>query len=369
MFWSSLFVVSVTQGLFVLTLLVIRNTTNKTATRLFMLLILVMVITNFDYLLTATPLYRSIPRFFGISFGLRFLIGPAIYLYTLAVTDADFQWKNRYLLHFTPYLINLLLNTPLFLMDNETKLFYISIFLAGSLRFRTVDIVMIALQNVHLFIYMLLSLKWLKQLRLSAGNSPYIVEMKNRISWLRSLIISFSLLLVFIVTIVLIISIHNRYIPEANRLYTIFTTAIIYFLAYKLILDPRLISPDFARKYQAVKMLGVDNEDELINRLKILMEERKIFTDSDLKLAGLAGELHLTPHQLSRFINEKISKSFNDFVNGYRVNEFINRINDPDYSSYSVYGIAMDVGFNSKSSFNSIFKKFTGKTPSEFKAP
>ena len=367
MFWSSLFAISIAQGLFVLTLLWLKTPVNRTAGYLFMTLLGIMIITNFDFLLTSTPLYLSIPGVFGVSFGMRFLIGPVLYFYARSVTDPEFQWKPKYLLHFIPYLINLSLNIPLFLMDHETKLYYINIFLAGSLRFRTIDIILIAAQNLHLFIYIFLSLAWIKKVLITYGDVPYLIEMKKRINWLRSLIICFSILLGVIFTIVLFIIIHKRYIPVANKLYTVITSAIIYFIAYKLILDPGLISPDFVKKYKAVKQLEKD-QDEFIIRLKSLMEEKKIFTNAGLKLSELARALELTPHQLSRLINEKVSKSFNDMVNEYRVEEFIRRINDPKYKSYSVYGIAMDVGFNSKSSFNSIFKKITGKTPSEYKS-
>ena len=75
-------------------------------------------------------------------------------------------------MHFIPYLINLSLNIPLFLMDHETKLYYINIFLAGSLRFRTIDIILIATQNLHLFIYIFLSLAWIKKYFLVMGTCP-----------------------------------------------------------------------------------------------------------------------------------------------------------------------------------------------------
>jgi AraC-like DNA-binding protein len=367
MFWSGLFFVSVTQGLFVVLFLLKRAPIKRVATRLFILLILVMVATNFDFLLVATPLYQSIPGIYGISYGMRFLIGPIIYFYTLSVTKDDFHWQKRYFLHFLPYLLNLLWNIPLFLMAYETKLRYINLFLAGSLRFRTVDIVIIAIQNVHLFIYIFLSLKWIRQVKSSYGNVPYLVEMKSRVRWLRSLVINFSILLLTIFSLVLMVIIHGKYIPIANKIYTLIISAIIYFIAYKIILDPQLVSPDFERKYKAVKQIRQGGDDEFVKRLKSLLDENKVFTNPDLNLGTLAVELGITTHQLSRLINERFSKSFNDLINEYRVQEFIKRINNPKYRAFSVYGVAMDVGFNSKSSFNSIFKKITGKTPSEFK--
>jgi AraC-like DNA-binding protein len=65
-------------------------------------------------------------------------------------------------------------------------------------------------------------------------------------------------------------------------------------------------------------------------------------------------------------LNKELKKSFHEFVNEYRNQEAIKLMSDPDYDHFSLQGIAEEVGFNSKSSFNRSFKKHTGKTPSEF---
>ena len=115
-----------------------------------------------------------------------------------------------------------------------------------------------------------------------------------------------------------------------------------------------------------MQFAGEDGE-KYIEKLKALMEEKKIYLNPELKLATLAEELGLPSHQVSKLINEKLSKSFNDYVNEYRVQEFISRVNEEKNKQFTVYGIALDVGFNSKSSFNTAFKKITGKTPSDYK--
>jgi AraC-like DNA-binding protein len=61
-------------------------------------------------------------------------------------------------------------------------------------------------------------------------------------------------------------------------------------------------------------------------------------------------------------------QSYYDFINQYRIEEFKNRLADPESERYNLLSIAFDSGFQSKGTFNSIFKKFTGMTPSEYKA-
>jgi AraC-like DNA-binding protein len=110
-----------------------------------------------------------------------------------------------------------------------------------------------------------------------------------------------------------------------------------------------------------------EHGEKYLFRLESLMNDEKIFTNPDLKLSVLSEYLKLPSHQVSKLINEKYGKSFNDFVNEYRVKEFISRLNDLKYRSKTIFGIALDTGFNSKSSFNTAFRKITGKKPSEYK--
>jgi len=70
---------------------------------------------------------------------------------------------------------------------------------------------------------------------------------------------------------------------------------------------------------------------------------------------------------LSQIINENLHLSFFDFINSYRIKEAGKRLVSSDYQKYTILAIAMNVGFNSKSAFNMAFKKFTNKTPSEYK--
>jgi AraC-like DNA-binding protein len=145
-------------------------------------------------------------------------------------------------------------------------------------------------------------------------------------------------------------------------------SAFIYFIAYRLVLNPALISPDFEKKYKSyMPFIGADG-DKYISRLESLMQKNKIFTNPELKLAELSKEVGLPPHQVSKLINEKMGKSFTEYINELRVAEFIKRLKDHKYASYSIFGIALDVGFNSKSSFNTAFKKITGKSPSAYKS-
>ena len=97
------------------------------------------------------------------------------------------------------------------------------------------------------------------------------------------------------------------------------------------------------------------------------MEEKKPYTDSNLSLHQLAEMLDMTPHNLSEVINTGLNQNFFDFVNQYRVENVKRDVTDEQKGHLKLLSIALDAGFNSKSSFNAIFKKHTGMTPSEYR--
>ncbi|HVS93428.1 MAG TPA: ABC transporter permease [Mucilaginibacter sp.] len=104
------------------------------------------------------------------------------------------------------------------------------------------------------------------------------------------------------------------------------------------------------------------------NWLKKAVESNCYYQDPELSLASLAEKLGLTTHELSRLINTVLKKSFNDFINEYRVRDVAAKMQDPAYSHITLLGIAFDSGFNSKATFNRTFKQLTGKSPVEYKA-
>lgn len=115
---------------------------------------------------------------------------------------------------------------------------------------------------------------------------------------------------------------------------------------------------------------GLSNEtaEQYLQSLLKLMEEKKIYRNSALTLTELSESLSVSPHNLSEVINTKLKKNFYDFVNGYRLNEVKNDLADPTKQHLKILSIAFDAGFNSKATFNTLFKEQTGKTPSEYRS-
>jgi len=102
-------------------------------------------------------------------------------------------------------------------------------------------------------------------------------------------------------------------------------------------------------------------------RLLAIMDDRHLYRSADLTLGDLAERLDTTPHRLSEVLNAQLGQSFYDFINGYRVREVQARLLGPDGARLTYLALALDAGFASKSTFNAVFKKHTGMTPSEYR--
>ncbi|MBJ6109565.1 helix-turn-helix domain-containing protein [Hymenobacter sp. BT523] len=104
-------------------------------------------------------------------------------------------------------------------------------------------------------------------------------------------------------------------------------------------------------------------------KLLALMANDQPWLEPELTLAELAHRLRTNTSLLSHVINTGCGQNFNDFVNTYRVAEAERKLQDPRLAHYSLVGIALESGFNSKSTFNRVFKKLTGRTPGEVARP
>jgi AraC-like DNA-binding protein len=107
---------------------------------------------------------------------------------------------------------------------------------------------------------------------------------------------------------------------------------------------------------------------QLKQKLLATMDTERPYRNENLTLADLAAQLGTTPHRLSEVLNASLNATFYDFVNGYRVRDVQERLAGPDGAQRTYLALALDAGFASKSTFNAVFKKHTGMTPSEYRA-
>jgi YesN/AraC family two-component response regulator len=107
--------------------------------------------------------------------------------------------------------------------------------------------------------------------------------------------------------------------------------------------------------------------DDIVNNITNLMEAQRLYAETELTLKQLADKLQVPSYQVSQAINEGMKKNFYDLINGYRVEEAKRLLLDPKNENYTILSVGFEAGFNSKTTFNTVFKKFTGVAPTEFR--
>ena len=119
------------------------------------------------------------------------------------------------------------------------------------------------------------------------------------------------------------------------------------------------------RKYK--KALFSDNElKEYRQQLEALMAKEEPYLDPNLSLRGLAEMMEIPPNHLSQLLNEGFNKNFAEYINSYRLETFKSKAADPSQQHLTILALAYDSGFNSKTVFNTFFKKMMGKTPKAY---
>ncbi|HJW30394.1 MAG TPA: AraC family transcriptional regulator [Saprospiraceae bacterium] len=113
--------------------------------------------------------------------------------------------------------------------------------------------------------------------------------------------------------------------------------------------------------------LPSEKTTDIVARTLNLMEKDKLFQESELSLQDLADKLQQPAYIVSQAINDGLQKSFYDLVNGYRVEEAKRLLRNPENQNYKILSVGFEAGFNSKTTFNTVFKKFTGFSPSDYR--
>ncbi|MBL4702905.1 MAG: helix-turn-helix domain-containing protein [Flavobacteriales bacterium] len=116
------------------------------------------------------------------------------------------------------------------------------------------------------------------------------------------------------------------------------------------------------RKYKKA-LLNKTDLSNYSNQLETLMLEECPYLNPDLTLRSLALLLEIPPNYLSQLLNEGLDKNFAEYINTYRLEAFMGKVVDPKQQHLTILALAYDSGFNSKTVFNTFFKKKTGKTP------
>ncbi|GIM51977.1 transcriptional regulator [Capnocytophaga cynodegmi] len=319
--------------------------------------------------------WQKYPHLVGITHPFPLLYAPFLYLYVVFSLRADQRFHLRDYLHFVPFVVTYLCMFPFFfgytaeqkqIIDNENfNSSYQYFFVATFLLYIILGIV-----------YSVLAYKKITNYQnLISQNFAY----KDTISlqWLRFIILGIGIIFLSVTIILLLQYVFNLNFGFNSDLIGFVLIVLLVtsmgFLGIRQqgIFGAKNIKPQdiiIESKPTEYRKSGLkQTEAQAIHQqLLTIMDSEKLYLEPKLTLGQLAEQVGVSTNNLSQVINQYEEKNFYDFVNSYRIKEFIQRTNDPKNKNLNILAIAFDSGFNSKSSFNQVFKKFTGETPSEF---
>jgi AraC-like DNA-binding protein len=363
--WAILYAATAFQGLFVAGILFHTAKGNRLANKLLAILILAFSYTRFLSFVNLSELYRLWPHLLSTGGPLWFILPPLYYFYVKALLSQPLRWNRFSVLHALPSLAVLFHTFPFYLLPAESKLGMMAASeQSGAARLTMLFFALLyGLQNI---VYLRLCIKNLQALA-NANNGATAAAKPAHRSWLKLLFTLMMLFAVFHVIVASVEFVQKRDLVEMDYLPMAFFTSMVYAIAYLAIQQPEKLFPPPLRIRKSWSREEAPLEtDEVIKRLRRVMETEKPYLDCNLKYSDVAARLGISVRHLSRVLNEELGISFNEFVNAYRIKEVQSRLLNQENGEHTLLAIALEAGFNSKTSFNRIFKDHTGLTPTEF---
>ncbi|QNL51653.1 ABC transporter permease [Olivibacter sp. SDN3] len=288
-------------------------------------------------------------------------IGPLIFFYVRRITWPNKTFRFKDLLHFGP----LLLEQGVLVLEMKESI-KTGAATYHTLTFHQLNPILQLLAFISVGTYLYASHKQIEYfyrgLKFNGGD-----RYRYQLRWLRDLLIGFGFLWLLWLpfTAVDYFYYHNQLGIQAYYPFYLLLAVMAIWMAMVALLRPEVSvsedAPWFLRPVLSaeLKQKGI--------WLKKVVKTNFHYKDPELSLNSLAEKLQLGPHELSRIINTVLKKSFNDFINEYRVAYVIQKMQDPAYDHITLLGIAFESGFNSKTTFNRAFKQLTGESPAAYK--
>lgn len=308
------------------------------------------------------------------------LLGPLMFFYVRSFRRR-ITWKEA-IPHLVPFVVFFFISL-LWLNHIHSRYPYETSFPREAFRSPS-GIVIFFVRYIHLLIYYMVSRNELKKHQQSV-QQYYSETSRIDLSWAKWLINGYLLLTIIAILFFIFITKYPQHFYISYLINISVAAPYIYLITYKGIIQSGIwgkthlateseanavnISPAETTPRSQTESIPGNNEDqsEIVLAISNLMEKEKLFQETELTLQDIAIRIGIPSYQVSQVINNHMGKNFYELVNGYRVEEAKRLLRHPDNSNYTILSIGFEAGFNSKTTFNTVFKKFTGKTPTEYR--
>lgn len=308
--------------------------------------------------ITQSPVhsYTSNFAFYSLTFG------PFLYLYVSKLAKENSSMQLKDLIHFVPYIFFSLVH--LFFFTNRPLL-------SGQIEMDQGWFVLNILRVITLFIslttYSILAIKVIRKHKKSIKDSFSFESSKITLNWLRHVTIIFIATYVVLIINSLTGNIAQEVMSTSHYIPAFGLTFFCFSLSYYGFDQPLIFQKINNTDEVGSLHLHSRTRGDYLNKLNDFMENEKPYLNSELTINTLAENMKLPRHYISDILKMDLNKNFFTLINEYRIEEVKQRLLSEDFKYDSVLQVALNSGFNSKSSFNAIFKQYVGTTPTEYR--
>lgn len=343
---------------FVFAFLLFEKNENRQANRFLSLTIFSMCLTFTPFILDVS-IWNAYQWLTWLPFSLSYWIGPAFYFYIRTLTEASFSFRTKDLWHFSPIILNYFHGIYHVIVGGANPLpwlHYVSEFLESA-------------AIISVIIYLIYSFRLVKSYQHQLLNNVSYTDMID-LRWVNQFIFviagSCVLILVFVIMSMIAGGKYSLREWDDPRAYAFLVYAgILYWLSvsgFKQAQTHRIIDLEETGEQ------NYNGHSEVIKKLNAAMEAHKLYRNPRLSLSDLSKVIDISERIISNAVNQELGKNFFQLINEYRVEEMKEQLKDPGNDHLKILSLAFDAGFNSKASFNRVFKSYTGQTPKEYKS-
>lgn len=298
-----------------------------------------------------------------------FLLGPVLFFYVRSVLTPQRGFIRKELIHFVPALLYLAYSLYIFIMDYFIYDDYI--FYADG---RDKD-----LESWYQIVGLAFVVAYLvKSIRFYLSYQKQIVQVVSfadslRFVWIRRFLIS---LLLLVGLRLLFFMLYPEWGSFGQKWWYYFLVACIFYYVATVGLHHTIriyatlklsrLDLNISQDLEESPPMEVQNLGQWKHSIRSYLEAQKAYINPNLTLNDLARSLDTTPRQISQVVNQGFKMNFNDYINRMRVEAVVELLKEKKHEQFTLLAIALDAGFNSKTTFNRAFKKFTGKSPREY---
>jgi len=381
------------QGFFLAGVLATQRR-NRTANRLLAVAIFAFSIHLLSVVYHAADLEPVFPHFFGLAYPLPLVYGPLVYLYAVSASDRmrGLRWWDA--LHGLPFLVVVIAGLPIYFMSGADKVAFAAALETGA---RPPLVVIVdPLKIVSGVAYTVATIVVLRTHLARIRDSYSTLEHIN-LRWLLQLAMAGAAIWLLAGLFQFTGTLDYPLLARQDDIVALAIAVLVYGIGYRALRQPEVFliatgefpvvreahvsftsAPPVAASEATADAppgpryersgLGSREATALREALVAVMEREHPYRNADLTLADLAARLDTSPHKLSEVLNAQLEQTFYDFINGYRVREVQRRLAQEGTRNLTLLSLALDAGFASKSTFNQVFKKLTGQTPSAYRA-